>query len=328
MGTSAFFGLVAGGYYLSFLLLTSLLLFIAWRGGKRTQAGLRLRRTFFWLALSLLVWQGTLFLEARTEEPAWQLGLGRVNFAAVVLTASLALQFVQDVAGKRLRVRRGASYGLWGETWTLVALTLFTPWVDTVERVEDGHALSTYGPLFGFYLLHVIGCLVGSLLLAFMLSRRAAHRVTRRRLRVIAAGILATGGIASITNVLLPYGFEDFRYCDVGTLSTVFFLAAVTYATFVYRLFNVRLLLRKTLVYGLLLAFVVGAYNSAVFLLTAYLANHVGDFTWFPVLLIAFSVDPLRRFLEKLTDRLLFDPRSDEMTPPKSSLGSWGARQD
>ena len=60
------------------------------------------------------------------------------------------------------------------------------------------------------------------------------------------------------------------------------------------------------MVYGLLLAFVLGGYSSAVFVVSQYLTTGSGIGTQFAVLLIAFSFDPLRRWLEKETDRLLF----------------------
>jgi hypothetical protein len=52
---------------------------------------------------------------------------------------------------------------------------------------------------------------------------------------------------------------------------------------------------------------VVGAYSSAVFVLTLYLTDSAGRLAQFVVLFLAFSFDPLRRFLEKKVDTLLFE---------------------
>ena len=70
-------------------------------------------------------------------------------------------------------------------------------------------------------------------------------------------------------------------------------------------------MLRETLVYGLLLAFVLGAYSSTVFVVSQYLTEGTGKLVQFAVLLIAFSFDPLRRFLEEKADRLLFGHRNE-----------------
>jgi len=316
MGSSAFFGLVAWLYYLSFLLLAGLLCFIALKGNRHRRHRARLRRLFLWLALSLLLWQLTLFLEVRTVSPAAWLWLGRLNYTAIVFAPYLALRFVQEVALKG--TRRHASWTFWSwtfslraETGLLAVLTLLTPLIDAAERVEAGQAISTYGPLFPVYLLHVVGYLVAALVVALRERRRAEKRMVRNQLTLIGGGMLATGGIALVTNALLPYAWGDFRWCDIGALSTLLFLLAIAYATFVHRLFALRVVLRETLVYGILLAFVLGSYSSAVFVVSQYLTEGAGKFVQFAVLLIAFSFDPLRRFLEEKTDRLLFGPRED-----------------
>jgi hypothetical protein len=335
MFSGTFFGLIAALYYLSFLAMVGLVLFIAWHG-RRASRRARLRRTFYWLALSLLIWQLTLFLETHAALPAWQLWLGRANFASVVFTSTLSLRFVQQVAGGRVSRTSHLVGWLFIETWLLAAVTLLTPLVDGAETVVGEHPITTYGPLFPVYLLHVVGGLIAALVLALRQRRRAAHRAIRGQLTVIAAGMFFTLGIACVTNVLLPYGFGDFRFCDLGTLSTVFFLLAVTYAIFIHRLFSVRVLIRATLVYGILLAFVLGTYSSAIFVLTQYMTKHADQLTQFAVLLIAFSCDPLRRFLEKKVDRFLFHPERKKiarLTPARAGhpfllalLFPWGRR--
>jgi hypothetical protein len=324
-----FFGPVALLYYVCLLLLAGLALFIVFRGRRRPRTGSRLRRTFFLLALSLLLWQLTLFLEPRTMLPAVQLWLGRANFAAMVFAAYLALRFVQQVPGKDAAQEAPSSGWLAAETGLLAALTLLTPLVTAAERVEAGHAITTFGILFPGYLLHVVGCLTAALVVAFRRWCRAKDQkdqMVGAQMALIGSGMLATGGIAVITNALLPYGFGDFRFCDVGTLSTLLFVLAIAYATFINRLFQLRVIIRETLVYGILLAFVLGAYSSTVFLVTQYLTSGAEKLTQFAVLLIAFSFDPLRRFLEEKTDQLLFGERGAEGHGRKGRTGKKGGR--
>lgn len=307
-----FFGLVAWLYYLCFLLLTALLFFIACRRSRRTPTRFRLRRSFFLLALSLLLWQLTLFLEIRIAWPGAQLWLGRTNFAAIVFVVYFALRFVQEVPTTDAKRASSLAFWLLAETSLLAILTLLTPLVSAEERVESGQAITTYGPLFPLYLLHALGYLVATLILAFW-ERCQAERVSvRRQLTLISSGMFATGSIAFVTNAWFPYLYRDFRFCNLGALSTLLFVLAIAYATFLHRLFDLRILLRETLVYGILLAFVLGAYSSTVFLITQYLTDDTGKVTQFVVLLIAFSFDPLRRFLEAKADRLLFGERGGD----------------
>lgn len=289
-----------------------LTLLIASKSSRRARARPRLRHTFLWLALSLLLWQLTLFLEVRTALPAVQLWLGRANFAAVVLAAYLALRFVQEVPAKPHSERPFCSLCLLGATGLLAALTLFTPLIAAAERVEAGRAITTFGRLFPVYLLHVLGCLTAALSVAFRERLRADNRRIRGQLTLIGLGMLTTGGVTVVTNALLPYRFGDFRFCDVGPLSTILFVLAIAFATLVHRLFELRVVVRETLVYGILLAWVLGAYSSTVFVVSQHLTAGAEKLTQFVVLFLAFSFDPLRRFLEEKTDRLLFGERGDD----------------
>lgn len=315
MVSGPFFTVLAWLYYLCSLLLVALAVFILW-SGKRHQQDF-LRRVFLGLAFCLLLWQLTLFIETRLAYPLVWLWLGRLNFAVMVLAPYFALRFVQEVAYQSSPPRQ-ATVGhraFWNgacavETVLLAALTLFAPWVDAAERVENGHAISTFGPLLPLYGAHVGGYWGATLIVAWCKRRQAKAKRVRAQLTLVGSGILLTGVIALVTNLLLPYGWGDFRFCDIGPLSVFGFLLCIAYATFLRHLFALGVVLRETLVNGILLACVLGAYSSAVFVISQTLTASAGVGTQFAVLVIAFSFDPLRRFLEEKTDQLLFGESS------------------
>lgn len=301
--SSAYFSPVALLYYLCFGLLGGMALAVGWWGRCRTRG--ELRRRFVLLAGSLLAWVTTLFLEVRVTHSEAQLWLGRANFAAVAWAALFAWRFVQAIS------ERPAAGSWWPLLLTslLGVLTATSPLVSAAERVVDGHAVTSFGLLAPLYLLHVHGYLTAALVVALREWRRADDAVLRHQLGLVGLGMLVTGAISAVANSLLPYFYGDFRFCDVGTLSTLAFVLAVGVATFFHGLFDLRVILRETLVYGLLLTFVLGAYSSAVFVISQHLTSNAEKWTQFVVLFLAFSFDPLRRFLEKKTDQLLFGER-------------------
>lgn len=308
MTTSPFFGWIALLYYASFLGLFALVLFIVWhgrRGASRHQR--RLRRLFLGVALCLFGWQLTLFAEVRVTDVAWQLMLGRLNFAVVALLPVLCLRFVQCVPRPTYFVSSRTRLLMWLQSGLLFLLTLLTPWVDAAERVVDGQAVATYGALFPFYVLHVATYWGASLCCAFSQWLRVHDGVIHDQLTLIGAGLLLTGAIALTTNALVPYWWGDFRFCDLGTLSSLLFVCLVAYATLVQQLFDLRVFVRKSLVHGLLLALVLGIYSSTVFVVSQHLTSHADEVTQFVVLVLAFSFDPLRRWLEKKVDGWLFE---------------------
>ena len=320
MASRDFLGATALLYYLCFTLLAGVTIGVMMCGRRRARAGLR--RSFVILAISLLVWVVTLFVEVRVSHERVQLWLGRLNFAAVAVAAHFAWMFVREIA----RQESGRlSSGLLLGTIALAVLSGATPLVAASERVHDGHAVTTFGVLFPVYLLHVHGCLAAALFVAVRGWQRATTPTLKGQLALVGGGMLTTGGIAAVTNSVLPYLYDDFRYCDVGTLSTLFFVVSVALAIFFHGLFDLRVILRETVVYGLLLTFVLGAYSSAVFVVSQYLTESAEKLTQFVVLFIAFSFDPIRRFLEEKTDELLFGSGKDAARVARKSRSKLSA---
>lgn len=229
--------------------------------------------------------------------------LGRANFAGAALAAPAAYAFVLALANRPLP-RRG---WLWAETLLLAALSLFTSRVDAAETVRMGQHVSTYGPLFPLYLLHILGFAGAGLWIALRPAFALSSHV-RAQLRLVGMGILL--GVGFVTNAALPYWFGNFHYINVGTLSTIFFLAVVAYAAANYHLFNVRVLVKKTVVFALLIAFTLELYQLAVGSLTELLplgdagGRHAAA-VFVALTVNAFTHEPLRRWLDRLADQLL-----------------------
>lgn len=267
-------------------------------------------RWFVAVCLALLVWVVTLFLFGHSDDPSYILLIGRANFAAVSLAVYFGFRFVRAVAGLRSQPIDG--WLLWISTGIAI-LCVTTPLIDKAELIgasPSGRHETLYGSLFGLYVAHIVGLLTITLWTAFRASLPSDKARLRDQLLLLGWGILATGLISLVTNALLPYSFGDFRWIDVGPLSTLLFLLAVSYAVIRHRLFDIRVFVRRAVVLGTALSLVLASYSALVLLATDHLASsESGGITRFGVLVLAFSFDPIRRFLEGRIDRLLFPER-------------------
>ena len=63
---------------------------------------------------------------------------------------------------------------------------------------------------------------------------------------------------------MLPYWFGNFALVNAGADSTVLLLAAVTYAVASAGLFNIRLIIRATVIYGNIISLMLGVYEAVV----------------------------------------------------------------
>lgn len=282
----------------------------------------RLNASFALLAWTLLGWVGTLFIFSVQTGGTALLWLGRANFAAAALAAPAAYAFVLALAAQPVRhVRR-----VWAEAGLLALLSLLTPLVDKAETVQASLHISSYGPLFPLYLLHILGFTAAALLVALRSSAFLPVR-TRVQLRLMGIGIFLTVLVGFITDAALPYWFHDFRFIHFGTLSTIFFLVLVAYAAVSYRLFNVRVFVTKAVIYALLVAVALELYQIAVTSLTLLLP--LGDPTHrhlaaagIALVINAVTQQPLRSWLERLADRLAAGRRGRHTRPSvRSSRG-------
>jgi hypothetical protein len=254
----------------------------------------------------------TLYLFRHSQDQDYVLLIGRINFASISLAVYTGYRFVRSVAGLPTRWNETA---LLSVSVILALLTTATPLIDESERLGNGLSShqTIYGPLFSLYLVHVIALVGATLVMAFRQSRqkqgvrdRLSARATHDQLLLIGGGILATTLLSLVTNVALPYFWRNFNWIDLGPLSTLLFLLAVAYAVVRHQLFDIRVFLRRTLVLGIALSFVLATYSAIVLLVTdKFASSEVGGVTRFGVLVLAFSFDPVRRLLEEKIDKLL-----------------------
>lgn len=269
----------------------------------------RLNAHYALLALALLTWVGTLFVFGSLPQGQTLLVVGRASFAAAALVATASCLFVAELASRRLTYRKA----IWLETAFLVLLSLATPLVDRAETVLRGQHQTAFGTLFAFYVVHVVAYLAGAVVLAFLPPRGGTDR-TRRQLRLVGSGILATALVGVTANIVLPYGYGDFRFIHVGTLSTILLLIAVAYAVFAYHLFSIRVIVRATFVLAGLLALALEMYGLVLSFLAHLLPlgnPQERGFTATALVLVvnAFTQEPVRRWLERLIDRAYYGRR-------------------
>ena len=200
----------------------------------------RLNAAFALLSLTLLGWVGTLFVYTAQTQGSGLLWLGRANFALPPSWLPPPMAFVIVLARRPLP----RATLLWGRNAAAFPSSPCSRARWTRRKlVQAGQHVSVYGWLFSLYLLHIVFFVVAALLIAL---RPAASlpALARTQLRLVGAGILATAVVGLAANIALPYLYGDFRFIHVGTLSTIFFLAAVAYAAVSYRLFDLRILIR------------------------------------------------------------------------------------
>ncbi len=149
----------------------------------------------------------------------------------------------------------------------------------------------------------------------------SADRTARRPILVLLLGTV--GGIVPfvIFAVFFPSLFREDRYLLWGVVPMALIPLTFAYAIVRFRLFDVQVIVRKSLVYAVLTAVVTGMYALAVVAGNA-LVSTVSSTTVFssPAFAFGFGLvvvllfDPLRRRMQKVVDRVFFRDRADFQT--------------
>jgi hypothetical protein len=298
--------------YITSITLLGALTWLVYRKAPRSP----LHRSFALTCLALISWLATLYFLMRSNNASYLTLIGRLNFASVLLAVTFSFHFVSDLARSEFLARWRPLMGL--ETAILALVTVFTPLVDRLESVHAGEHTTMIGTLFPLFALHVIAYPVMAATIG-LAAMRSARAHVRDQLLLVSMGIMVTAAVNVVTGIILPYGYGIFSFQEVGALSAVVFAGGVAYAIMADRLFDIRVVIRKTVVVAVLVTFVEQVYTLSLSLFvnnvpaseTSPLVRHVASLG--TVLFIAATFHPLKEWLEKALGRL-FNVRQHHRT--------------
>lgn len=198
----------------------------------------------------------------------------------------------------------------------VVGLLTQTPFIFKSVTGVGEVAKLTIGPAIPLFALTTGGFIVSSLYLLF--SRyRYVNGMKKSQIEFLIVGVVGSTLAIFISNFLLVVLFSNTSLLFMGPTFTLVFIVATAYSIIAHHMFDIRVIIKRTIVYSILLAFVLSSYALVVFIFSQILGGDVvfGLQTFIPnviaAILIAFGFDPLRRFLQAITDRYLFKGEYD-----------------
>jgi signal transduction histidine kinase len=154
----------------------------------------------------------------------------------------------------------------------------------------------------------------------FVLIRRMHFSLgeNRQRLQFVILSLFLGLIISLITNAVLPILLDIYALSALGPISTIILSAGFAYAIIRHHLFDIRLVVARSVAYFLLLTTLAGSYSllgfAVIGLFSLDQASQVSQDVVYAVLavILAFIFQPLRRFFQKITDtffyRIAYDP--------------------
>lgn len=200
-------------------------------------------------------------------------------------------------------------------SWTLIITSIlvfgFTLGTDLVLNgvIEGGNKGVIFGSGYLFWVTHFsVLMLIAFINLAIQFKK--SNKLEQLQVKYILIGTLSAAIFGSATNVVLPT-LGNFRFFSIGPLLTISMAGFIAYAIIKHRLMDIRLVIARTVAYSLLILITAVFYVSSAFFLSSLLLGFTTPGTQliiyaFLAIIVAFSFERLRKFLEKVTDSFLF----------------------
>ena len=190
-------------------------------------------------------------------------------------------------------------------------------------KIVDGAIITKTNIFFILFLIYFVSYIFISLYLLYE-DYKSSSGIKRNQILFLLLGIFLFALIVSLTNVILPaLGIMNFN--TIGPAASLIFVAFTSYSILAHHLFDIRVIIKKTLVYSGLLAFVLITYALIVMSLSVIFSGQVvifgpnGVFTTKMILpniiaaiFIALGFGPLENWLSHITDKWLFKGDYDQ----------------
>jgi len=230
--------------------------------------------------------------------------------AALIIAASfLHLSWVFPVH----RFNRGsvravkAKFSLWLVA-AILGILAFVPGF-MVRSVElSSRAILTGDGIYLFAAFMAVCATLG--FVDYYLDQRRLEGRSQTQARYAIYGLSLTAAVGLTANLALPL-LGNYRWVWAGPLSSLFLVGLTGYAIIALRLFDVRILVRRTLVYTILLALLAGVFKGIESILEEILSPWIGGGQSFSsgfigAIAVGFALDPARRYLEHLVSKVVF----------------------
>ena len=141
---------------------------------------------------------------------------------------------------------------------------------------------------------------------------RKSDTIRRKQVAIYMTGLLVSSIPGFVVDLLLP-ALGDYRYVWVGPVAIILFLFAIMYSIVKYRLMDVKTVVARSVSYMLLLialavVYIISAYviSIVIFQRTLTIDSRLNFMNMVLAILLAFLYQPIKRFFNKLTDRVFY----------------------
>lgn len=269
-----------------------------------------LNQSFILMVCSIVFWAGTNYVANTTKDSSH-----------VVLFSRLAFMFALFVTGSIIMFSwvfpRTVKIGVYQRLLIFLSIPLsllimFTSLViaDKVQYSATGTINVRGGSLYLAYLIYVISLFATSVKNLILSYKRSAI-IDKYKIRLVSLGIGSSFIFVAVTSAVIPFFTGDWTISRIGPFGVLFMVASIAYAIIKHRLFDVRLVVARTVGYALSITMLATLYGVLAFNVVDVFSSSLSKggqqvvYTMLAVVL-AFTFQPLKRFFDRLSNKLFY----------------------
>jgi signal transduction histidine kinase len=271
-------------------------------------------RRFAFLSLSLVSW--TLFNYLSDNANSHNLIYTRLTFFGGVAAGYSILLFISNFPitttfKSKIYFRLNKLYAL-----ALIPI-IFSPYfISSVSDTEVNGTITT-GKLYPLFLLYAVYAVVLIAVSIVWQTRHSKTFVEKQQVSVISWGIIGYVVLAVSSNILLPLVINDWSSSRFGPVFTLFLVGMVAYTIAKHRLFDIRLVVVRSLGYILSLTTIAGVSFFGLTYLTSFfdkanVSEEIRRAVFVSLtLILAISYQPFKSLFDKLTNKIFYKDAYD-----------------
>ncbi len=271
-----------------------------------------INQVFAIMVLFIILWVNLSYLGSNAPNSDLSTLYYRLNEGVVCLFIFIFYYFFTFLL-LGIKGQKVTKYAVLVGSLLFAVLSVFTSLIISSTQITAGSSDITFGLLNDF--LNIYAVSVALILFYYAVSHYSKIlEKDKPMVKLFFAGTTIFIVSNIIFSAIVPLVTGITRFQHLGDFSFIFFLGFTAYAIIRHRLFDVKLTIVRSVTYVLVLGALVLFYMAFAVVLSLVFNNEssngwgiVGNVT--VSILLAFLIQPLRRFVDKVTDKIFYKDR-------------------
>ncbi len=273
----------------------------------------KINRVFTIFAIAMAFWLVLAYIPDLPFLRSYALISAKLNYIALLIVCYTLFLF-PFIFPRERHLNIFVKFAILGIGIFIGGLTLFTDQIIKGLNYFDWGASYIDGDTAGlFYLYMMFGALSAMVQYIYLMRRLKARERIQIRLFVAGLSIFLLTNII-VQSIIKPLITHTDEFYKVGNYSAIFMLTFTGYAIIKHRFMDIKLIVARAVSFTILIMYVTFVYSFLLALLVQFFSQETLSIqtifiTAVLFLIMATTLQPIRRFIEKITDSLFYKDR-------------------